>query len=319
VLQESHSNSCVRHALVAIGALTTSTEKSPHGLHLMNVSNGLHREFALQQYQKAIRCLRESIGELETAENSRKTLISCLVLAFFDNFIGNGGFAVQHIRYARNILLNSAPVRMPPAIPNPQNAEEALSYMFIRLEQQDMATMGIGDGRTFVAIESDQPKVQIPESFRDLAEAQTYAQQLRIEGYCYLYWTAYCDFIPREAIPLDVQEDRIYLIERVHQFQSRVESLMLAAAPDYSSHPLLRAPSIKYSTVILFLRLSLSLNNPEIEADPLLHYFEYIFSIARDTIEYEMEFDDFMTGSSPSSPSLSYDSHSTSSLPYCLP
>ena len=295
-----------------------STQKSSGELHLMDGSNGYHREFALQQYQKAIRSLRESIGELETEDSSRKTLISCLVLAFFDNFIGNGGFAVQHIRYARNILLNSPPMRIPPPDPHPQNAEEALSYMFLRLEYQDMTANGIGDGRAFVMLEPVQPKVHMPERFRDLAEARSYAQSLQWEGYYFWYRTAYCNFISRESIPLDAQEDRVYLMEQIHQFHSRVEPLMLAAPPDDSSHPLLRASSIKYPIVILLLRLTLSLNTPETEADNLLHYFEYIFSTARDVIEYETDVDS-PTGSSPSSDSRSYYFSSTSPLPYSPP
>ncbi|TVY26812.1 putative transcriptional regulatory protein, partial [Lachnellula hyalina] len=288
-LQESHTNSCVRHAIVAIGALIASTQKSPGGLTLMDGSNGYHREFALQQYQKSIRSLRESIGDMDTPDGSRKTLISCLVLAFFDNFIGNGGFAVQHLRYARNILLNSAPLRMPPSSLHPRNAEDALSYMVLRLEYQDITANGFSDSREFVTLEPIQSKVHLPEQFGDLAEARSYSLGLQWEGYHFWYRTAYCNFIPREAIALDIQEDRIYLIEQIHQYHSRVEPFMLAAPPDYSSHPLLRASSIKYHTVILLLRLSLSLNDPETEADNHLHYFEYIFSIARDVIEYEMD------------------------------
>ncbi|TVY14250.1 putative transcriptional regulatory protein [Lachnellula arida] len=316
-LQESHTNSCVRHAIVAIGALSTSTQKSLSGLTLMDGSNGYHREFALQQYQKAIRSLRESIGDMDTPDSSRKTLISCLVLAFFDNFIGNGGFAVQHLRYARNILLNSAPLRMPPSSPHPQNAEDALAYMVLCLEYQDITANGISDSRVFVALESIQSKVHLPEQFNDLAEARSYSLGLRWEGYHFWYRTAYCNFIPREAIPLDIQEDRVYLIEQIHQYHSRVERLMLAAPPDYSSHPLLRASSIKYNTVILLLRLTLSLNNPETEADNHLHYFEYILSIARDVIEYEMGIES-PTGSSPSSDFPSYHLSSIS-LPQLSP
>lgn len=304
-LQESHTNSCVRHAIVAIGALSMSTQKSSSGLILMDDSNGYHREFALQQYQKAIRSLRESIGDMDTPDSSRKTLISCLVLAFFDNFIGNSGFAVQHLRYARNILLNSAPMRMPPSSPHPRNAEDALAYMVLCLEYQDITANGISDSRAFVALEPIQSKVHLPEQFNDLAEARSYSLALQWEGYHFWYRTAYCNFIPREAIALDIQEDRVYLIEQIHQYHSRVEPLMLAAPPDYLSHPLLRASSIKYHTVILLLRLTLSLNNPETEADSHLHYFEYIFSIARDVIEYEMDIES-PTGSSPSSDVPSY-------------
>lgn len=60
--------------------------------------------FALIQYQKAIRGLREFIDGLEKGRGGRSTLICCMVLTLFDCFYGNVGFAAQHIRFGRKLL-----------------------------------------------------------------------------------------------------------------------------------------------------------------------------------------------------------------------
>lgn len=298
-LKESRTSSCVRHALAAIGALAMSTQTTPSGIHFMDLPQSDHREFALHQYEKAIQSLRSSIGELETPESCRQTLVSCLVLAFFDNFIGNGGFAVQHMRFARNILLNSVPFRMPPPSPDPHDPEELLWYMFLQLEQQDMASMGIGDNRLYVPLEPVPAKSIMPDHFPNLQEALTYMHALLWEGYHFQYCNAYCNSVPRDTISLDVQEDRICLTEQIHRFHAAVEPLMVAEPPDSTSHPLLRASSLKYPTIVLLIRLTLTLNTPEIEVDSLLPYFEYIFSTARDVLEYEAEIDSTSSLSPP--------------------
>jgi hypothetical protein len=297
-LHESQTNSCVRHALVAIVALAMSTQKTPSGAHLMDVSQGYHREFALHQYQKAIRSLRESIGDLDKAENSRKTLISCLVLAFFDNFIGNGGFAVQHIRYARNILLNSAPMQVPSEKPSPNDFEGTLLYMFIRLDMEEALAMGVEDSRTFVVMAQDHIPVLLPESFNSLDEAKSYEAEVLWQGYHYFYRTTYCEHIPREAVPRDVAEYRLNMINQLHRFHAALEPLMIQTPPQQGVHPLTTLAAVKLCTVDFLIRLLLSLNTPEVEADTLLPYFEYIFSTCRDILEYESEVDNTSGSSS---------------------
>jgi len=300
-LQESQTNSCVRHALVAIVALAMSTQKTASGIHLMDVSQGYHREFALQQYQKAIRSLRESIGDLDKAENSRKTLISCLVLAFFDNFIGNGGFAVQHVRYARNILLNSAPMQVPLEKPAANDFEGTLLHMFIRLDMEEALAMGVDDSRTFVVMSQDHTPILLPEVFNSLEEAQGYEAQILWEGYHYFYRTTYCEHIPREAVPRDVVEYRLNMINQLYSFHAALEPLILQTPPQQGVHPLSTIAAVKLCTVDFLIRLLLSLNTPEVESDALLPYFEYIFSTCRDILEYESEID-ATTGSYPSIP-----------------
>lgn len=106
VLQECATNPCVQHALVAQGALLVSqvAQKPWASYFKTNPAQDKHHDFALTQYDKALRVLRHAIGELTKGKGARSTLISALALAFFDLRCGNSGFAAQHIRFGRKLL-----------------------------------------------------------------------------------------------------------------------------------------------------------------------------------------------------------------------
>lgn len=106
VLQECVQNTCVRHVIVAQGALALSqVSQTPWaGYYKVNPTQDAHHDFALIQYDKALRVLRTSISELPRGKGARSTLISALALSYFDCSCGNGGFAAKHIRFGRKLL-----------------------------------------------------------------------------------------------------------------------------------------------------------------------------------------------------------------------
>jgi hypothetical protein len=81
------------------------------------------------------------------------------------------------------------------------------------------------------------------------------------------------------------------MINQLHRFHAALEPLIIQTPPQQGVHPLTSLASVKLFTVDFLIRLLLSLNTPEVEADALLPYFEYIFSTCRDIIEYESEVD----------------------------
>ena len=104
VLQEGHSTSCTRHAIVAIGALVRSLHQHwQRGLGAPDLPDH-HHEFALLQYHKALRNLRAAILRPGEASDPRTALVACLVLAFFDMLYGHGTFAARHTEHGRQIL-----------------------------------------------------------------------------------------------------------------------------------------------------------------------------------------------------------------------
>ncbi|PVH75905.1 hypothetical protein DL98DRAFT_465918 [Cadophora sp. DSE1049] len=285
-LQESQTNFSVRHAIVAIGALARSTDRSLCGSHRMDTSHGSHREFALQQYEKAIQGLRESMNHIEHSKGIRASVISCLVLAFFDNFIGNGGFALQHIRHARG-LLTASKVVAPAVVTSKSSEEDQLASMFLRLDMQALCAMGVEENRTFIALQPHTPDFSLPVRFSSVEEARSTRNMIVWEGYNFFYRAAKLEFSSPEQIPTSILRLRDCMIEQVHLLHSLLDSLMLDIEPDLICHPLSRPESLKLYTTVLLIRLTSSLGAPESACDDLLPYFEFLLDVSRETLEYE--------------------------------
>ncbi|KAH7407147.1 hypothetical protein BKA64DRAFT_572310 [Cadophora sp. MPI-SDFR-AT-0126] len=285
-LQESRTNFSVRHAIVAIGALARSTDRSLCGSHRMDTSHGSHREFALQQYEKAIQGLRESMTHIEHSKGIRASVISCLVLAFFDNFIGNGGFALQHIRHARGLLIASK-VIAPAVVTSKSSEEDQLASMFLRLDMQALCAMGIEESRTFIDLQPHTPDFSLPVRFSSVEEARSTRNLLVWEGYNFFYRAAKHEFSPPDQIPASILRLRDHIIDQIHLLHSLLDSLMLDIEPDLICHPLSRPESLKLYTTVLLIRLTSTLGAPESACDDLLPYFEFLLDISRETLEYE--------------------------------
>ncbi|KAK0123739.1 hypothetical protein ONS95_008746 [Cadophora gregata] len=141
VLQESHSEASIRHAVVALGALYKTLEKaseSPPG----SPDNGnfdtapKHYNFALQQYGKALTRLRESLENRET-RSERTILISIVLFTCFQSFTGDHKAAISQIQHGLGLLEERRHDSKQPLIRRKDDVvEDELVQMFTRLAIQ---------------------------------------------------------------------------------------------------------------------------------------------------------------------------------------
>lgn len=108
VLQESHSEASIRHAVIALGALYKTLEaacESPPTSPNENTVNSApnHYNFALQQYGKALTRLRESLENNET-RSERTVLISIVLFTCFQSFTGDHKAAIFQIQTGLGLL-----------------------------------------------------------------------------------------------------------------------------------------------------------------------------------------------------------------------
>ena len=142
VLQESHSEASIRHAVVALGALYKTLEKaaeSPPGSPDNNYSGDTapnHYNFALQQYGKALTRLRESLQSNES-RSQRTVLISIVLFTCFQSFLGDHKAAIFQIQSGLGLLEERRQESKQPLI-RPRNGvvEDELVQMFTRLAIQ---------------------------------------------------------------------------------------------------------------------------------------------------------------------------------------
>jgi hypothetical protein len=112
VLQESHSEASIRHAVVALGALYKTLEKasesppgSPEHENNLNTYDTApnHYNFALQQYGKALTRLREALQSNEKRPQ-RTVLISIVLFTCFQSFTGDHRAAIAQIQHGLGLL-----------------------------------------------------------------------------------------------------------------------------------------------------------------------------------------------------------------------
>jgi hypothetical protein len=141
VLQESHSEASIRHAVVALGALYKTLEKasesppgSPDDSSLDTAPS--HYNFALLQYGKALTRLRESIGNNET-RSQRTILISIVLFTCFQSFTGDHRAAISQIQHGLGLLEERRQDSKQPLIHRKEDiVEDELIQIFTRLAIQ---------------------------------------------------------------------------------------------------------------------------------------------------------------------------------------
>lgn len=352
MLQEAHHNLCVRHALVAQGALARSFDKKTQWAYLRNftVPQNSHHEYSLMQYEKALQGLRTSIDALEHGAGARATLISCLALAMFDFSCGNGGFATQHIHFGRKILAAwqscsgqtslcpssqqqpHSRLRPPQPVPelpyfqtamgnpyapspqfvfpraelaynprpaegfckvnhiaNEQSIDSGLASMFLYLDLQTIFANGIDFECTYISnfpVETSMTS----NTFANLEGARQTRQTLLYDGYFLYLRSLKYHFLPKDQIPQDIIELRSQFIEKLHRWLFAVGPVLRNYVIDPSIHPLARPDSVRFSIVLLLIRLTGILQAPETAYDAFYPHFEYLLAVSEDVIEYERSF-----------------------------
>jgi hypothetical protein len=208
--------------------------------------------------------------------------------------MGNGGFAMQHIRYAREVLANAKQTLSLTEHPDPQ--DDQLANMLLRMDIQTLCALGIDEKRTYVNVEPHTANFVLPTRFYELEEAKATRNLMMCIGYNFYYRTACYSSTPKEAIPIEILRERDDLIQQIHILHALLNDLLLDIAPDFVCHPLSRPESLKLHLTALLIRLTTSLGAPQTACDELLPHFEYLVAMSRETMDYEYAIDPGFSG-----------------------
>ncbi|KFY44075.1 hypothetical protein V494_01650 [Pseudogymnoascus sp. VKM F-4513 (FW-928)] len=194
ILQASEAEACVRHAVIAIGALEMTwlrTGKSKSKEQRQGASGATSKQmaaskerrvFALQQYSKAIRCLRET-DNLATSD-LRTTLVASILIICFETYHGNFELAGRQIYTAMQMLeiwtskqayTMSDPLKI--SSPAPDIIEDDLIHAFIRLDLQAMSNNEDQYSMTEhfrLKDAADAVVESLPKEFMNITEARNY-------------------------------------------------------------------------------------------------------------------------------------------------
>lgn len=300
-LKASSTCCSVRHGLIAVGALKQSTIRRS-GRYQMDSVPGVHREIALQHYHKSIQSLRESTLNLQNEDSVRSLLISCMILAIFDDFIGHRGFALQHMRYARQLVLDSNFLSPTPnSCANEENVK--LANMFLRLDVFALGALGLHHEYQTIPLLEQHSNIDLPDRFSSFDEARTLTTFLCWESWSFFYHSAMFHLLPRTQIPPQVLEIRDYLVNQLYDLCALLSKLK-EEKPEVIRHPLSRIKALRLNPIIILVRL-VSNFAPETACDALLDHFTYLVEFSREVLQYEQLENPDITGGSKSEPWVS--------------
>lgn len=146
ILQACEEEPALRHGVIALGALdktwdATTMARFANGYRPDMAAGDVHHTFALQQYGKSVRKMRENIARGNI--NMRKTLIGCLLAVCFESFHGNTQAAMLQARsglklindWLPNFSARSACLTFPKSSPSiPLDIDDELILAFNRLD-----------------------------------------------------------------------------------------------------------------------------------------------------------------------------------------
>ncbi|KUJ13563.1 uncharacterized protein LY89DRAFT_737539 [Mollisia scopiformis] len=283
-LQESLGSFSVHHGLIAIGALKQSTVMRT-GRYQMDAVPGTHREFALQHYHTAIQSLRESMTNMRDEKEVRSTVVACMILAIFDDFIGHRAFALQHMRCARDILLNSnSLLSASNALGGSDDAK--LANMFLRLDVQAMCAIGVSEYQTMIPLQTLPQIFALPTRISSFEEAQNLSTVVAWEGWRFFYHNATYQLLPRHQIPQNILDLRDNLVKQLYDLCLLLADLK-ECEPGTIRHPLACIKALSLHPVLALVRLASTFGAPETACDALLDQFTYLVSLSKEIIQFE--------------------------------
>ena len=148
VLQECHTEDSIRHAVIALGALYKTLERSsdsppnsPSGRSDSSITApGVleHWNAAIKQYSEALKCLMALSGQARSPPH-RTLLMATVLLACFDSFVGDHKAAITQIQSGLKLLdqmREEQRLQFRSSPPDQEPVEEELVQMFNRLAIQ---------------------------------------------------------------------------------------------------------------------------------------------------------------------------------------
>ena len=315
VLQESHSEASIRHAVVALGALYKTLETasesppgSPEGDYTADAAPS-HYSFALQQYGKALSRLRESLQNNEN-RSQRTILISIVLFTCFQSFTGDHKAAIFQIQSGLGLLEERRQESKQPLIRRRNDVvEDELVQMFTRLAIQaksyDMAfhfpepyviqltpkntnkdpTSPQSPSSPSAASEASQEDPHIPERFTSSQEARSSLDSLceRIMRFN----EALSDFYagPNKILPSSIKSSGLGFGMQLQQWATAFEPLLQnRRTPGISNTERAGIDVLKMIQIMTMILFRMGYSTSEKEFDNYLGSFKEIVELAKEVV-----------------------------------
>lgn len=202
ILQTSRQEPFVRHALVAIGAISKSMQIDPCLRRAYDPVGSIrhrkemaksHRNFAFFEYSKSLKEMKELISSGNFSP--RQALLASLLSFCFENLLGNRPVALYHAQAGYQVLQawmsehpHSISHNVGISSPVPHVVEDDLVHAFAQL---DLQIVTIADARGYEFHDSlkhlgDDTVANMPAVFKSTSEARVYWDIVMARSYHFL-------------------------------------------------------------------------------------------------------------------------------------
>lgn len=254
VLQLSHSEPAIKHALIALGAAHESYQAG-------RVDSFISPGLALQQYNRAISFLNHQLSN-PGRRATEITLICCVIFICFESVQGNYDAALLHLKSGIDILKSkglAADEGKSGDVPylDPQTDEDDLIELFTRLDVSASAFLDIQPPQLAMRLSESLPDLAT-HRFQDIAEARKYLQRL-VNMCLHLALWHYQYHDNHSLLPVEAEAERIKLMSAIRQWGVQFDVLLKSPAmTDLSGRSLQGAFTLimQQKTIILILEAS---------------------------------------------------------------
>ena len=250
LLQACYSDSSIKHAIIALGALDKTAEitRDFNKLSLDNfpkaesIATNEHHQFALEEYTKAVADMRKG----NTLKDVRTTLLSILLIFIFEAWNGNMAMAVRQIRNGVRIIqewkatIKDADKTSENMSPAPQIVEHDLIRIFSRLVIQTSYFYNQGftfeDLRTIYANQGREYLESMPTNFATIEESVHYHQAIFKRGTIFFAAFVAEPPLPGSDLAVELASEKNFTITKTAQWLKAFEPLFDAFKSGYSMY-----------------------------------------------------------------------------------
>jgi hypothetical protein len=221
VLQLSHSEPAIKHALIALGAAHESYQAG-------RVDSFITPGFALQHYNRAINFLNQHLSN-PNRRATEVTLICCAIFICFESVRGNYDAAIVHLKSGIEILkskslaVNTGNSGDVPYL-DPQTDEDDLIELFTRLDLSASAFLDNQPPQLEMRLSESLPDLTT-HRFRDLAEARKCLQRL-VNMCSHLTISQYQYRDKPDLLPIEAEAERIKLMSAIRHWAIQFDTLL---------------------------------------------------------------------------------------------
>lgn len=288
ILQVSHDDPAVRHAVIALGSLYEKFDIQWEVIR-SQAQVTVCRQESIEQYNQALSHLRQNLGDNDSG-NVQSTLICCVLFIAFETFLGNYDSAGLHLESGLKILhdwqVQQGQLLQSAYSPATSIIEDDLTPEFARvnLQARSLVDPGLSRHHRFIG---DTATKSIPDTFSSLNQSRICLYNLFNATFDFIHSTYDTkEFIDHfKEPPSAVVLERDHLDELMQRWLQNFDTLLQDSGLQMGTRNLRAAMLLKihHTTATLLLRTSLS--SEQCVFDAHLDHFRNIVSLSASLLE----------------------------------